>query len=69
MYKNILQAGKPVDDVIAALSPLLDRGDILIDGGNSEKSDTTRRCQLLHGIGLHLYVNYIKILYNSLQIM
>src|ERR1017187_5763597 len=35
--------GKPVDDTIAKLIPLLKPGDILIDGGNSNYKDTMRR--------------------------
>jgi len=35
--------GKPVDDTIAKLEPLLNPGDILIDGGNSNYKDTVRR--------------------------
>ena len=35
--------GKPVDDTIAKLEPLLNKGDILIDGGNSNYKDTQRR--------------------------
>ncbi|HWA94823.1 MAG TPA: decarboxylating 6-phosphogluconate dehydrogenase [Terracidiphilus sp.] len=35
--------GKPVDDTIAKLEPLLNPGDILIDGGNSNYKDTQRR--------------------------
>jgi 6-phosphogluconate dehydrogenase len=35
--------GKPVDDTIAQLEPLLAPGDILIDGGNSNYKDTMRR--------------------------
>jgi len=35
--------GKPVDDTIAKLEPLLNPGDILIDGGNSNYKDTMRR--------------------------
>ncbi|NMA38379.1 MAG: NAD(P)-binding domain-containing protein, partial [Papillibacter sp.] len=31
----MVKAGQPVDDIINALIPLLDRGDIIIDGGNS----------------------------------
>jgi 6-phosphogluconate dehydrogenase len=34
--------GKPVDDTIAKLEPLLNPGDILIDGGNSNYKDTQR---------------------------
>ena len=35
--------GKPVDDTIARLEPLLNPGDILIDGGNSNYKDSVRR--------------------------
>ncbi|MFP5205354.1 MAG: phosphogluconate dehydrogenase (NAD(+)-dependent, decarboxylating) [Acidobacteriota bacterium] len=37
--------GKPVDDTIAQLEPLLNPGDILIDGGNSYYKDSVRRAQ------------------------
>ena len=40
----MIKAGKPVDDMIEQLLPLLDDGDILIDGGNSHFPDTIRRC-------------------------
>lgn len=39
----MVKAGAPVDGVIEALLPLLDPGDIIIDGGNSRYSDTERR--------------------------
>jgi len=39
----MVKAGKPVDDVIAEIMPHLERGDILIDGGNSYFGDTQRR--------------------------
>jgi len=39
----MVQAGKPVDYVIADLLPLLDQGDIIIDGGNSNFNDTIKR--------------------------
>ena len=43
----MVKAGKPVDDVIADLVPLLDEGDIIIDGGNSLFTDTNRRFDAL----------------------
>jgi 6-phosphogluconate dehydrogenase len=43
----MVKAGKPVDDVIAELVPHLDDGDIIIDGGNSLFTDTSRRFQAL----------------------
>ncbi len=51
----MVQAGKPVDDMIAALQPLLEPGDILIDGGNSHFQDTERRHEALKDTGI-LYV-------------
>ena len=39
----MITAGKPVDMVLDALAPLLDRGDVVIDGGNSWFEDTRRR--------------------------
>jgi 6-phosphogluconate dehydrogenase len=44
--------GELVDKVIAQLQPILKRGDIIIDGGNSKFSDSMRRAQelALHGI-------------------
>jgi 6-phosphogluconate dehydrogenase len=41
----MVKAGQPVDDMIATLSPLLEEGDLLIDGGNSLYTDTERRVQ------------------------
>ena len=51
----LVKAGDPVDGLIEELAPLLDEGDILIDGGNSLYSDTARRVQALEARGL-LYV-------------
>ena len=48
----LVPAGKPVDDVIASLLPLLERGDVIIDGGNSHYTDTLRRVQSLEGTGV-----------------
>lgn len=39
----MVKAGKPVDAVIDSLLPLLDEGDLVIDGGNSFFEDTDRR--------------------------
>jgi 6-phosphogluconate dehydrogenase len=41
----MVQAGKPVDEVIGQLLPLLEAGDLLIDGGNSWYADTVRRAK------------------------
>ena len=51
----MVQAGPSVDRVIETLGPLLAPGDVLIDGGNSNYQDTTRRTRALAGSGI-LYV-------------
>ena len=51
----MIRAGKPVDDVIDQLIPLLAPGDIIIDGGNTHFPDTARRAALVESRGL-LYV-------------
>ena len=43
----MVQAGAAVDAVIKELTPLLDSGDIIIDGGNSNYKDTIRRTNSL----------------------
>jgi 6-phosphogluconate dehydrogenase len=43
----MVQAGAAVDAVIQDILPLLEKGDILIDGGNSYYKDTDRRAQML----------------------
>ncbi len=48
----MIKAGTPVDDQIDALAPLLDRGDVVIDGGNSLFMDTERRSRELEGRGI-----------------
>lgn len=48
----MVKAGKPVDDFIDSLLPLLSPGDCIVDGGNSLYTDTLRRCQHLESIGL-----------------
>jgi 6-phosphogluconate dehydrogenase len=48
----MIPAGAPVDEMIVRLTPLLDRGDILIDGGNSWFEDTRRREQSTRGTGI-----------------
>ena len=49
----MVKAGAPVDAVIEQLTPLLDEGDIIIDGGNSYFQDTRRRERELAEKGLH----------------
>jgi 6-phosphogluconate dehydrogenase len=48
----MVPAGDPVDQTIAALTPMLSRGDIIIDGGNSNFHDTIRRGQSLASSGI-----------------
>lgn len=47
----MVKAGAPVDAVIQQLKPLLDEGDIIIDGGNSLYEDTARRTRELEPAG------------------
>lgn len=51
----MVKAGQPVDDFIEKLLPLLEPGDIIIDGGNSHFPDTIRRTRYVEEKGL-LYV-------------
>ncbi|WP_347158596.1 NADP-dependent phosphogluconate dehydrogenase [Pontibacter chitinilyticus] len=51
----LVPAGPIVDSVVKELLPLLDKGDILIDGGNSHFTDTTRRVELLEAQGFHFF--------------
>jgi 6-phosphogluconate dehydrogenase len=49
----MVKAGKPVDDQIDALVPIMEKGDIIIDGGNSHFPDTIRRNKYLAEKGLN----------------
>src|SRR5438067_7882003 len=49
----MVKAGAPIDAVIGQLAPLLEKGDVIIDGGNSLFTDTQRRCKDLEGRGIH----------------
>jgi 6-phosphogluconate dehydrogenase len=51
----MVKAGPAVDQVIDEVAPLLEKGDILIDGGNTHYPDTTRRTKALKAKGL-LYI-------------
>ena len=51
----LVQAGPAVDDFIGQLIPLLDKGDVIIDGGNSNFNDTIRRTAYVESKGL-LYI-------------
>src|SRR5678815_3595076 len=49
----MVKAGPPVDSVIGQLAPLLEKGDVIIDGGNSLFTDTQRRERALESTGIH----------------
>ncbi|MFN8257575.1 MAG: decarboxylating NADP(+)-dependent phosphogluconate dehydrogenase [Bacteroidales bacterium] len=51
----MVKAGKAVDELIEQLIPILDKGDILIDGGNTHFPDTNRRTKYLEEKGF-LYI-------------
>lgn len=51
----MIKAGKPVDEVIELLIPHLEKGDVIIDGGNTHFPDTIRRTKYVESKGL-LYV-------------
>ena len=51
----MVKAGSAVDSLIDQLLPLLEEGDILIDGGNSHFPDTIRRCKYVESKGM-LYI-------------
>lgn len=51
----MVKSGQPVDDFIELLIPHLDKGDIIIDGGNSQFEDSNRRTHYLREKGL-LYI-------------
>src|SRR5882672_10319114 len=50
----LVKAGAPVDWTIDLIKPFLDRGDIIIDGGNSHFKETERRQEELKGAGLFM---------------
>ncbi|MEV4644775.1 NADP-dependent phosphogluconate dehydrogenase [Saccharopolyspora sp. NPDC049357] len=49
----MVKAGDPTDAVIREFAPLLDTGDVIIDGGNAHFADTRRREQELREQGIH----------------
>ena len=51
----LVKAGQAVDDFIEKLLPLLEPGDIIIDGGNTHFPDTNRRTQYVESKGM-LYI-------------
>jgi 6-phosphogluconate dehydrogenase len=74
----LVKAGKPVDEFIDQIVPHLEKGDIIIDGGNSHFPDTIRRCKALEEKGL-LYIgtgvsggeegarHYVKMVHNGIE--
>ena len=51
----MIQAGPAVDAVLEQLLPLLERGDVVMDGGNSYFEDTNRRAETLAEAGIHYF--------------
>ena len=51
----LVKAGSPVDATIQQLIPLLDKGDLIIDGGNSFFTDTERRAKELESQGFNFF--------------
>ena len=51
----MIKAGDPVDQMLERIAPLLEPGDILIDGGNSFFKDTQRREQAMRSRGLNFF--------------
>lgn len=49
----MVKAGAPVDELIEQLIPLIQEGDIIIDGGNSHWNDSTRRYHALKSRNIH----------------
>jgi len=49
----MVNAGEATDDLIGQLIPLLDNGDVLIDGGNAHYLDTEKRIAQLNSLGIH----------------
>ncbi len=49
----MIKAGDPVDEMIGLLLPHLDKGDVIIDGGNSDFRDTARRVENLESKGFY----------------
>ena len=48
----MIPAGRPVEDSVSTLRPLLSRGDVIVDGGNSRFSDSSRRAAELAAGGI-----------------
>src|SRR5258707_15073220 len=54
----LVKAGDPVDWTINLIKPFLEKGDIIIDGGNSHFIDTERREKSLKAEGLY-FIGYV----------
>ncbi len=57
----MVQAGRAVDAVIAQLKPLLEPGDLIIDGGNSFFPDTERRSIELEAEGCAIWAQAFQV--------
>ncbi len=55
MIMMLVKAGKPVDEFIEQILPFLDKGDVIIDGGNTHFPDTIRRTGYVEAKGI-LYI-------------
>lgn len=51
----MVPAGKPIDETIKSLAELLDKDDIVIDGGNTFWKDSVRHSKLLQANGIHYF--------------
>jgi 6-phosphogluconate dehydrogenase len=49
----MVPAGDPTERTVSALGDLLERGDVVIDGGNSNYRESMRRAAALHARGIH----------------
>ena len=49
----MVPSGEPTEETVRTLADLLDRGDVVIDGGNSNYKDTMRRGEMLEQRGVH----------------
>jgi 6-phosphogluconate dehydrogenase len=49
----MIKAGAPVDEMLAKLTPLVEEGDVIIDGGNSWFKDTQERTKRVEAKGIH----------------
>ncbi len=49
----MVKAGPPTDAVLSEILPLLDLGDVVVDGGNAHDEDTERRLESAKSLGVH----------------